>query len=168
MAEMPPALPPGSPAALLARLLIWLASIGLVAMTAIIGWQVIGRFILNASPSWSEQASLVLMIWYVMLASAAGVYEGFHIRIAVLEDRLGGHAVMLRRIVALVTMGLGLIMLIHGAQLVWAVRGTMLPSLGVSRAVAYAPLPLAGAMFVLFALPLAISGARTGDAAEMD
>ena len=73
-------------AATLSRWLIGFGSIGLLAMTAIIGWQVFGRFVLNSSPSWTEQASLIMMIWYVMFAAAAGVYEGFHIRIALLED----------------------------------------------------------------------------------
>ena len=35
------------------RLLIGLAAAGLVAMTVIIGWQVLGRYVLGASPSWS-------------------------------------------------------------------------------------------------------------------
>ena len=79
-------------AASLSRLLIAFGAIGLLAMTAIIGWQVFGRFVLNSSPSWTEQASLILMIWYVMFAAAAGVYEGFHIRIALLEEKLGPRA----------------------------------------------------------------------------
>ena len=65
--------------------LVRIAAAGLVAMTAIVGWQVFGRYVLNSSPSWSEQASLTLMIWYVSLAAAAGVREGFHIRIVALE-----------------------------------------------------------------------------------
>ena len=72
------------------RMLIAFGSLGLLAMTAIISWQVFGRFVLNSSPSWTEQASLVLMIWYVMFAAAAGVHEGFHIRIGLIEERLGG------------------------------------------------------------------------------
>ena len=55
------------------RWLIGFGAAGLLAMTAIVGWQVFGRFILDASPSWTEQASLILMIWYVMFSSAARV-----------------------------------------------------------------------------------------------
>ena len=69
--------------------LVRFGALGLVVMTAIVGWQVFGRFVLDSSPSWTEQASLVLMIWYVMFAAAAGVYEGFHIRIALIEERFG-------------------------------------------------------------------------------
>jgi TRAP-type C4-dicarboxylate transport system permease small subunit len=35
------------------RLLIGIAAAGLIAMVAIIGWQVIGRYVLGSSPSWS-------------------------------------------------------------------------------------------------------------------
>ena len=142
----------------ISRLLVSFGSAGLVAMTAIIGWQVFGRFVLDASPSWTEQASLVLMIWYVMLASAAGVWEGFHIRIALLEERLGERARPIGRIVAVVVAAMGLVLLVYGAQMCWIVRGNTIPSLGISRAVAYFPLPVSGLLMALFALPQIMTG----------
>ena len=39
--------------------LVRLGSVGLVLMAIIVGWQVFGRFVLQSSPSWTEQASLV-------------------------------------------------------------------------------------------------------------
>ena len=150
-------------AATLSRWLIGFGSIGLLAMTAIIGWQVFGRFVLNSSPSWTEQASLIMMIWYVMFAAAAGVYEGFHIRIALLEEKLGDRARPLLRIVALVIGAIGLVLLVYGAQLCWAVRGNVVPSLGVSRAVAYVPLPVSGLLMTWFALPQLLTGRHPAD-----
>ncbi|MEG3596799.1 MAG: TRAP transporter small permease subunit, partial [Pseudomonadota bacterium] len=99
-----------------------------------------------------------LMIWYVMFAAAAGVYEGFHIRIALLEEKLGPRARPLLRFTALVVALIGLVLLVYGTQLCWAVRGNSVPSLGVSRAVAYVPLPVSGLLMALFALPQIISG----------
>lgn len=142
--------------------LVGLGSIGLVAMTAIISWQIFGRFVLDSSPSWTEQASLVLMIWYVMFAAAAGVHEGFHIRIAMLEERLGKHAAMVRRFTALVALLLGLVLLIYGAQMTWLVRETTIPSLGISRSVAYIPMPISGLLMALFALPQILDGKQRG------
>ena len=141
------------------RWLVTLGSVGLLAMTAIISWQVFGRFILASSPSWTEQASLILMIWYVMFASAAGVHEGFHIRIALLEERLDAErARPLVRLVALVVAVLGLVLFVYGAKLCWLVRGNVIPSLGVSRAAAYFPLPVSGLLMTLFALPQIVNG----------
>lgn len=139
--------------------LVRFGALGLVVMTAIVGWQVFGRFVLDSSPSWTEQASLVLMIWYVMLAAAAGVYEGFHIRIALIEERFGERARGLRRVVAAIVALMGLVLLVYGLQLCWQVRGNVIPSLGISRAVAYIPLPVSGLLMTVFALGRMISGA---------
>ena len=149
--------------ATVSRILIAFGSIGLLGMTGVISWQVFGRFVLNSSPSWTEQASLVMMIWYVMFAAAAGVYEGFHIRIAVIEERFGDRARPLLRFVAAVIAVIGLLLLIYGAQLCWAVRGNTIPSLGVSRAVAYVPLPVSALLMTLFAIPQILSGRHASD-----
>ena len=133
--------------------LVKVAAVGLIAMTLIVGWQVFGRYVLNASPSWSEQASLTLMIWYVALAAAAGVREGFHIRIVALENAVGPHTRRTMRMLSdLVVAGCGLVMTIWGAELVVRTWPHVVPSLGIPRGLAYAGLPIAGALIVLFAL----------------
>ncbi len=131
--------------------LIKFGAAGLVIMMLVTSWQVFGRFVLDSSPSWTEQTSLLLMIWYVMFAAAAGVYEGFHIRISLLEDRLGERGRTIRRIVAFVVALMGLVFLIYGAQLCWGVRTNVIPSLGISRAMAYIPLPVSGLLMIWFA-----------------
>jgi TRAP-type C4-dicarboxylate transport system permease small subunit len=135
------------------NLLIKLGAAGLVVMTAIISWQVFGRFVLNSSPSWSDQAALILMVWYVFFAAAAGVHEGFHIRIALLETMLPeawGRA--LRRLIhVLVALG-GIVLLIYGLELTWLVRMHLVPSLGISRGLAYLPIPFCGLLIAVFAM----------------
>jgi TRAP-type C4-dicarboxylate transport system permease small subunit len=131
--------------------LIGVAATGLVAMTVIIGWQVIGRFILGASPSWSEQAAQVLMIWFAFLAAAAGVREGFHIRIVALEEAASPRVRRLMQLAAgLVVAGCGLAMLILGGELVVRTWHHTIPSLGVSRGFAYLGLPISGGLIILF------------------
>ncbi len=135
------------------RLSNWLllsAAAGLLATTAIIGWQVFGRFILASSPSWTEQAALVLMIWFVLFGAAAGVHEQFHIRIDLLQGKLGPGRRGVERICSAVVMAMGALLLLFGLELCWAVRGNTIPSLGISRAAAYAPLPLSGLFIILF------------------
>ncbi len=131
--------------------LIGVAATGLVAMTIIIGWQVIGRFVLGSSPSWSEQAAQVLMIWFAFLAAAAGVREGFHIRIVALEEAASPRIRRLMQLSAsLVVAGCGLAMLILGGELVMRTWEHTIPSLGMSRGFAYLGLPISGALIVLF------------------
>ena len=133
--------------------LVRVAAVGLVLMTLIIGWQVFGRYVLNSSPSWSEQASLALMIWYVSLAPAAGVREGFHIRIVALENAVGPKTRLWMRIISnIIVGGCGLAMLVWGGQLVAKTWSHVIPSLGLPRGLAYLGLPIAGALMAVFSL----------------
>lgn len=131
----------------------WFACAGLMVMTAIIGWQVFARYVLNASPAWAEQAALLLMIWYVLFAAAAGVREGFHIRIAVFETALAPGAQKTVRIAGHLLVGLfGLAMVVWGTELTLATWQHDIPTLGLPRGVAYAPMPLAGMLIVGFSI----------------
>ncbi|MFN7179951.1 TRAP transporter small permease [Hyphomonas sp.] len=155
-----------------ADLLIKAGALGLVLMTIIIGWQVFGRYVLNSTPSWSEQAALALMIWYVSLAAAAGVRQGFHIRIVALEEALPVGARKAMQIVSHTIVGLcGAAMLVWGGELVIRTWSHAVPSLGIPRGLVYLGLPISGALMALFALEqvlekfgLSAEAAETGEA----
>lgn len=136
-----------------ADLLMIVSAIGLLLMTFIVGWQVFGRFVLNSSPSWSEQSALTLMIWFVFLAGAAGVREGFHIRIIAVETALPKPRRKVLRIASNTVVGLcGLAMLWWGGELVVRTWSHVIPSLGLPRGMAYLGIPIAGALIALFSL----------------
>ena len=136
-----------------AGFLVKLGAVGLLAMTAIIGWQVFGRYVLQSSPAWSEQAAQLLMIWYVFLAAAAGVWERFHIRIEILEQYFSDRARRRLRIAIHALVGvMGLVLLVYGTMLSLAVREHVIPSLGISRAVAYIVIPFSGLLIALFSI----------------
>lgn len=138
---------------LAADTLVKVAAAGLILMTVIIGWQVFGRYVLNSSPSWSEQASLTLMIWYVSLAAAAGVKEGFHIRIVALESAMPVHIQRGMRVASNLVVGAcGVAMFVWGGDLVVRTWEHVIPSLGLPRGLAYLCLPIAGALMALFSL----------------
>lgn len=142
------------------ELIVKAAAIGLVLMTVIVGWQVFGRYVLNSSPSWSEQASLTLMIWYVSFAAAAGVREGFHIRIVAIENAAPVRLRRYMRIASnLVVAGCGVAMLVWGGDLVARTWSHVIPSLGLPRGLAYLGLPIAGALILLFAIERALEEA---------
>lgn len=146
-------------------LLVKIGAVGLLIMTGVIGWQVFGRYVLESSPSWSEQTALLLMIWYVFLAAAAGVWERFHIRIELLEHALSDKARRrLRIFIHLLVFGFGLILLVYGAMLAWDVRVHVIPSLGISRAWAYVVIPFAGLLTAVFSLGrIAVRMAEKGE-----
>ncbi len=144
---------------MLSTAFLWFAGAGLVLMTAIIGWQVFARYALEASPTWAEQASLVLMIWYISLAAAAGVRERFHIRITAVEDAVTPAARARMEVISnLVVLTLGLTMAACGAELTIATWGHNIPTLSLPRGVAYVPISLAGLLIALFALEHILAG----------
>ncbi len=149
--------------------LLCAGAVGLIAMTAIIGWQVFGRFVLNDSPSWAEQAALVLMIWYVFFAAAAGVREGFHIRIVAVQSALRPSRRRVLRLLAHVIVGLGgIALLVWGGELVARTWSHVIPTLGLPRGVAYLPLPLSGALMAFFAVELIIEDSTGEESADVE
>ena len=78
--------------------------------------------------------------------------QGFHIRIVALEEAVSPG---LRRVMQFasnfVVAGCGAAMLIWGGELVLLTWDHVIPSLGISRGLAYLGLPLSGALMTLFA-----------------
>jgi len=137
----------------LTRMALVVSAAGLLLMTLIIGWQVFARYILNASPAWSETAALLLMLYYIMLAAAVGVHEGFHLGLKILLDSVSPG---LRRGLEIFNNGLvaifGLAMLINGARLAQFTSDHIIPTLGISRSIAYWPFAAAGLLIAIFAV----------------
>ena len=149
--------------AFLSRLALRVSTAALVAMTLVIGWQVFGRKVLNASPAWSESLAQLLMLYFVLLAAAVGVREGFHLRFRLLDSLLSPKTVsLLSRLINLAVAGFGVLMVVNGAALATFTSTHVIPTLGISRAVAYWPFVIAGALVVLFATDNFVRG-RHGD-----
>ena len=136
-----------------ADVLLIVSAIGLLAMTFIVGWQVFGRYVLGSSPSWAEQGALTLMIWFIFLAGAAGVRDGFHIRIIAVENQFSRPGRRKLRVASNIVVALcGLAMLWWGGQLVTRTWTHVIPSLGIPRGMAYLAIPIAGALITLFSI----------------
>jgi len=146
----------------------WFSGFGLMLMTVIIAWQVFARYVLNDSPAWAEQAALLLMIWYVMFAAAAGVREDFHIRISVFADAFPGAAGKFIRIIAHSVVGLfGAGMAIWGTELVLTTWPHAIPTLGLPRGVAYIPIPLSGLLIAGFSVERIFAEARNREVRKL-
>lgn len=138
---------------LFARVALWLSGAGLVVMTAAIGWQVFGRFVLNNSPTWTEPVSLLLMLYYILLAAAVGVREGFHLSLDLFRSLVPPRARFVFDSVNHVVVGLfGVAMAWYGAALARATWSNKIAVLDVPQGVSYLPIAIAGALIALFAL----------------
>ncbi|WP_424134770.1 TRAP transporter small permease [Roseomonas chloroacetimidivorans] len=138
---------------LLCRLALFIAGIALVAMVVVVGYAVFGRFVLNDTPAWAESASMLLMAWVIMGASAVGVREGFHMGFDTLKAVLPrpiGFAFDVISDLCITAFGIG--MAWFAGELAAEVADTTLPTLGLNGAVEYMPLVLGGILITLFGL----------------
>lgn len=132
---------------------LWIAGVGLVAMTLIVAFQVYMRFVVNASPSWTESGSIMIMSWFIFLGAAVGVRENFHMGFDVLLYVLPkGGKKWLRMISDLAIFAFAFGMVYYGGELAlrgWSVR---IPVLGLPQTFTYLPIVLSGALMCLFSL----------------
>ena len=151
-------------------LALYLAGVGLVVMTIIVGWQVFCRYVLNDSPSWTEPGAVMLMSWFIFLGAAVGVRENNHMGFDVLLYVVPTSGKKwLRMISDVVIFAFGVGMVWYGASLVRLTWNTTLPALGISGGWDYLPLVIGGALITLFALEriiLRLRGTRIDEALD--
>ncbi|TPP04644.1 TRAP transporter small permease [Rhizobium glycinendophyticum] len=132
---------------------LYLAGLGVVAMTLIIGWQVFARYVLNNSPSWSEPLSLQLMSWFILLGAAVGVRESVHLGLDFVRHAMPPS---IQRLMDLISLGLitvfGVAMSYYGLVLARGTWTATIPVLGWPGGVDFFPLVVGGIMIAIFAL----------------
>jgi TRAP-type C4-dicarboxylate transport system permease small subunit len=132
---------------------LWLAGVGLVAMTVVVAFQVFMRFVLNASPSWTEAGSIMIMTWFIFLGAAVGVRENFHMGFDVLLYVLPPSAKpWLRSISDLCVLGFASAMVYFGGELAIRYWSTRIPVLGWPTSFTYFPVVVSGVLMCLFSL----------------
>lgn len=136
----------------LSGIALFISAFCIVAMTAIISYQVVARYFFNNSPAWSERLSLLLLGYLVFFGAAVGVHERFHIRIDAIRNAVPKRLAKAFDITANLAVAIaGIIMVIAGLQLTTTLWAFDIPSLGLPRGLALLPIPVAGALITLFA-----------------
>jgi TRAP-type C4-dicarboxylate transport system permease small subunit len=124
----------------------------LVVITLIIPWGVFTRYALNSAASWPEPMAVLLMIWFSFLSAALCYREHLHIGVAVIPMMLEGAArTVVGWLIELAMLGTNFFMLWWGTKLVHATWHQSIADFpGYSVGLSYLPVPLAGAVTLLF------------------
>lgn len=137
----------------LARACMILAVAGLLMIVAIVFYQVFGRYVLNSSPTWTENLALVLVLYVTLIGAAAGVRDAGHIGMESLLVLVPGK---IRNRIELLIHAL---VMVFGAAMVWnglllgeSVLAYKIPNLGLPEVVRYAPLVISGLLIVSFSV----------------
>jgi TRAP-type transport system small permease protein len=139
--------------ALLSKLSLMLAIALLLGVIVCVQWQVVGRYVLNDTPTWAEALALLLVLYMTALGVAVGVRDAGHIGLESLVALLPEKWRLKLEIVIHLLVGVfGFLMAKSGwlwATLKWNEKK---PMLGVPEGADYAPLVVAGALIVLFSI----------------
>ncbi|MBT9384390.1 TRAP transporter small permease [Pseudooceanicola sp. CBS1P-1] len=152
---------------LLARACMLVAGVQLVTLIAIFGWLVFGRYVLNDTPTWVEQAALVLVVWITFLGGAAGVWNKAHLSIDFVREMMP--PVIRNPLRWLAVLGVILFGCYLGwqgwvlADKTWARR---IPMLGIAEGWRAVPMAICGALSVVFSLYHLAALARGEDIME--
>ena len=130
---------------LISQISMIITGTALVVMTIIFGWLVYGRYVLNSTPTWVEQVSLLLVVYIGFLGAAVGVHKKTHLGVSVFREM---SPKPVRRIFDFLSYsilaGFGLIMTIYGYKLTVFKWTTMIPLIHVSEGVRSLPIVLCG------------------------
>jgi TRAP-type C4-dicarboxylate transport system permease small subunit len=126
----------------------------LVVITLIIPWGVFTRYVLNAASSWPEPMAVLLMIWFSFMSAALCYRENLHIGVMILPNLLGGSArIAVGWLVELCMAATNLFMLVWGTRLVETTWHQVIADFPiVSVGASYLPVPLGGAIMLLFVI----------------
>ncbi|MCI4567942.1 TRAP transporter small permease [Lysobacter sp. CFH 32150] len=137
----------------IAQLAAWTAGGALLAMAAVQAWQVFARYVLNASPDWTEPVALLLLNTAMMFGAAVGVradsHFGFFIARQAAPPRIGRAMQALSHAIVAAT---GVLLAWWGARL--AIDSWQVPMAGarIPEGTFYLPLSAGGVLIALFAL----------------
>ena len=157
--------PPG--AAFLPRLgsaVLAAAAVSLALLAATQLWQVLGRYLFNETPGWTETVSILLMNCAMVFGAAAGVQRGAHFGFTLGLELLPAAAA---RIVGaageLLICSIGAALAWHGFGLMldtWSVKAAGAP---LPQGLVYLPLACGGMLIVLFAASRALARWRAAE-----
>jgi TRAP-type C4-dicarboxylate transport system permease small subunit len=140
-----------------------------LVMLAALSAQVLLRYAFNYTLSWSEELSLGLFTWTVLLTAALGVREAFHVRMSLVIQRLPlGPRLWAEQAIHLATVAVGCFLAWSGWRYFADTHGTTSAAIGYPIELLHASALACGVLIALFALEALLEGRIPADEAQGD
>ena len=132
---------------------LFICSVSLVVLTVIFGWLVFGRYVLNATPTWVESVSLLLVVYIGFLGASVGVHKKTHLGVSVFREISPRPVQRIFEFTShLIMTGFGLVMVIYGYKLTLFRWPTLIPLIQVTEGSRAIPIFLSGICIILFSI----------------
>jgi len=131
----------------------WICGVALVVLTVIFGWLVYGRYVLNATPTWVEQVSLLLIVLIGFLGASVGVRRKTHLGVSYFRDNSPRPVRRAMEIVSYLVMGaFGAVMMVNSYDLMIFKWGSQIPLLGLPEGLRALPITVCGFLVLLYSI----------------
>ena len=128
----------------------WVLAALMLIMTVLIGWQVMARFIIGDSLTFSEEVSRFVMVWLVIVGAAYAAKNGRLTKVDIVEHMLSGKAKQTVIMIAgLLSIVFYLVLVVFGFFIVNAVSYQLTPATEVSMSIPMAALPVGGILLII-------------------
>ena len=129
-----------------------IAGLSLVFIVVSFGWLVWGRYVMNNTPTWVEQSSLLLVSYVCFLGAAVGVRRRSHLNIDFVRESFPAlPREVMRHMADLMVVAFGACMAWQGSLLVLNNTDRQIPMIGLPESWRMLPMAISGVLFVLFA-----------------
>jgi TRAP-type C4-dicarboxylate transport system permease small subunit len=119
-------------------------------LIATVFYQVLGRYLFNAPPSWSEELARFLQVWIALLASALCVQQGMHLGVDYLLYAVSPRSrALLEVLVHVLVSGFLLLLLVQGIRILEVAAVQSSPAMGINMWYAYLAVPVGAALMLL-------------------
>lgn len=149
---------------------VFVAGAALVLISAVIPWAVYTRYVLNSAASWPEPAAVLLTIVLTFIGAAACYRRGLHMNVGYFVGLLPAIWQRIADLVVQAAMAaMSIFMAVWGAKLVeatWHNSIADFPFLSVG--VTYLPIPIGGAILLVFVIERVLIGAPPAPADHLD
>jgi len=96
--------------------IFYLLAAALAAVAGICLAQVVARYLFSAAFTWAEEISIIILLWSVWGAACLALHRGLHLRVRLIDDRLGQRNLLLLRL------GLNSLAVVFLVVVAWAGR----------------------------------------------
>jgi TRAP-type transport system small permease protein len=130
-----------------------IAQISLLTMIIIVTVQVITRKLFNFVIFWSEEVTMVLLIWFSFMGIAIGFREKLHLAIDSFTAKWPKQVITwIDRLVDLGGLAFGIYLIKYGWDFTVLMSDSTLPATHMSNSMFYAVMPVSGIMISLYSL----------------
>jgi TRAP-type C4-dicarboxylate transport system permease small subunit len=134
--------------------LVLFADLLMIAMVLLVFVNVILRYVFSIGIVWSEEVSLLFLVWFIFISFGLGIKQNLHITINVFsrEKISAKFNRVLDTISNIIIIFIGVIMTVYGGILVQFTMRSIMPATHMPAGVLYGVVPFAGLSIIIEAV----------------